>query len=86
MFYFSPVFPLSRPLGPGTAVLTAKDAKSAKKGGDWEGGRKCRMQSAEWTADGAIDNLMIHRAELSPKEVLKHYEAVRSAPAPALAP
>jgi hypothetical protein len=38
------------------------------------------------TLDGAIDNLMIHRAELSPKEVLEHYEAGRSAPEPALGP
>jgi len=36
--------------------------------------------------DGALDDLVIHTAELRPKEVLKHCEAGHSAPAPALGP
>jgi hypothetical protein len=34
--------------------------------------------------DGLLDDLAIHRAELSPKEVLTHYEAGKAAPEPAL--
>ncbi|MCX5672397.1 MAG: LamG domain-containing protein [Planctomycetota bacterium] len=36
--------------------------------------------------DGLLDDLVIHNAELGPKEVLKHYEAGKSAADPALAP
>jgi hypothetical protein len=36
--------------------------------------------------DGLLDDLVIHNAQLSPQEVLKHYEAGKSAPEPALAP
>lgn len=36
--------------------------------------------------DGLLDDLVIHNAELGPKEVLRHYEAGKSAPEPALAP
>lgn len=36
--------------------------------------------------DGLLDEVIVHNAELSPKEVLKHYEAGKSAPEPAFAP